>query len=79
MLSNSDDLAILNGVIGLADAFHLDIIAEGVETIAQGEALIRMGCQIGQGYVIAHPMPADNIVDWIESWEPDSTWKNVTG
>ena len=74
MLQDPDDLAILDGVISLASAFRREVVAEGVESIKQGEVLLRMGCNIAQGYVIARPMPAENIEKWIVEWKPDAKW-----
>ena len=65
MLFDTDDLAILEGIISLATAFRRDIIAEGVENIKQGQILLQLGCEVAQGYFIAYPMPAENIVKWI--------------
>jgi diguanylate cyclase (GGDEF)-like protein/PAS domain S-box-containing protein len=76
MLDDADDLAIIKGILGLANAFHRRVIAEGVETIAHGEILLAMGCELAQGYGIARPMPAAAIPDWIASWRPDSAWLN---
>jgi len=76
MLSDPDDLAILEGIIGLAAAFRRQIIAEGVETVVHGEMLLRLGCELAQGFGIAHPMPASDLPDWITSWRPDSSWNN---
>lgn len=67
MLSNKGDLAIVQGVIALAHAFGRVTIAEGVETEEHFQALAAMGCDIGQGYGIALPMPADAFVHWIQS------------
>jgi EAL domain-containing protein (putative c-di-GMP-specific phosphodiesterase class I) len=61
MLDDPDDLAILQGVIGLAAAFKREVIAEGVETVAHGTALLQLGCELAQGYGIARPMPADQL------------------
>jgi diguanylate cyclase (GGDEF)-like protein/PAS domain S-box-containing protein len=74
MLEDRDDLAIVEGVVGLAKAFQREVIAEGVETIAHGAALLQLGCQLAQGYGIARPMPADNIPEWSSSWEADDSW-----
>jgi diguanylate cyclase (GGDEF)-like protein/hemerythrin-like metal-binding protein/PAS domain S-box-containing protein len=70
MLVDPDDLAIVNGVIGLAAAFHRQVIAEGVETLAHGKRLLSMGCVLAQGYGIARPMPAEKIPDW----RPGKDW-----
>jgi diguanylate cyclase (GGDEF)-like protein/PAS domain S-box-containing protein len=74
MLEDTDDLAIIEGVIGLTKSFKRDVIAEGVETIAHGVALLELGCELAQGYGIARPMPADDIPEWISCWKADSSW-----
>ncbi|MGK2942053.1 MAG: EAL domain-containing protein [Immundisolibacter sp.] len=74
MLDNADDLAILDGVLGLAAAFGRQVIAEGVETAEQGELLLRLGCQFAQGYGIARPMPAGEFAVWVGNWHPHEAW-----
>ena len=74
MLNDTDDLAIVQGVIGLAKAFRRKVIAEGVETIAHGELLLPMGCDLAQGYGIARPMPAADLPGWVSGWRPDAAW-----
>lgn len=74
MLESTDDLSIISGVIGMANAFGMRVIAEGVETIEQGEMLLRLGCEHGQGYGIARPMPAQDIPDWIRQWRAVPSW-----
>ena len=69
MLDDTDDLAIVTGVISLSKAFQRDVIAEGLETIAHGEALLKLGCELAQGYGIARPMPADDIPEWASNWK----------
>lgn len=77
MLTDVEDMAIIEGVIGLAEAFHRSVIAEGVETAAHGRMLLHLGCFLGQGYGIARPMPADELPAWIAAWQPDPSWKSV--
>jgi EAL domain-containing protein (putative c-di-GMP-specific phosphodiesterase class I) len=74
MLDDADDLAILKGVIGLATAFNREVIAEGVETLAHGQALLALGCELAQGYGIARPMPGSDIPDWTGTWAEKSAW-----
>ncbi|MDS4029935.1 MAG: EAL domain-containing protein [Candidatus Contendobacter sp.] len=74
MLDDPDDLAILEGVIGLADAFQRAVIAEGVESEMHGEMLLRLGCELGQGYAIARPMSAARIPAWLARWRPPVSW-----
>ncbi|MBA6355872.1 MULTISPECIES: bifunctional diguanylate cyclase/phosphodiesterase [unclassified Colwellia] len=75
MLENADDSAIVEAVIGLAKAFRRDVIAEGVETIPHGLALLKLGCQLAQGYGIARPMPAIDIPKWVSNWKADDSWQ----
>lgn len=75
MLIDTDDLAIVEGVIALAKSFKRDVIAEGVETIEHGTALLQLGCELAQGYGIARPMPACDIPTWIHNWKPDANWQ----
>lgn len=70
MLNNANDLAILEGVLGMAKAFRRQVIAEGVETLAHGEMLLRIGCEWGQGYAIARPMPAQEFQQWTAARMP---------
>jgi diguanylate cyclase (GGDEF)-like protein/PAS domain S-box-containing protein len=74
MLEDPDDLAILEGVIGLAAALKRGVIAEGVETVAHGTALLHLGCELAQGYGIARPMPAEQLPTWAATWQPDAAW-----
>jgi diguanylate cyclase (GGDEF)-like protein len=76
MLEDTDDLAILEGVIGLAKALKREVIAEGVETPGHGAALLQLGCELAQGYGISRPMPADQMRAWAETWKPDPSWSN---
>jgi EAL domain-containing protein (putative c-di-GMP-specific phosphodiesterase class I) len=78
MLDDPDDLAILEGVIGLAAAFGRQVIAEGVETPAHGRALMSLGCDLAQGYGIARPMPAAELPHWMRTWTPDPTWSELS-
>jgi len=64
MLEDKGDMAIVQGIIALATAFDRQTVAEGIETEAHYRALLDMGCEIGQGYGIARPMPADELARW---------------
>lgn len=74
MIDDADDLAIVKGVIGLADVFHRHVIAEGVETKAHGDLLMAIGCDLAQGYGVARPMPAKEIPGWVAKWQACATW-----
>ena len=52
-------------MIGAARAFHLHVIAEGVEDAQTLQGLRNLGCDSAQGYLIARPMPADDVSQWL--------------
>jgi diguanylate cyclase (GGDEF)-like protein/PAS domain S-box-containing protein len=74
MLDDPEDLAIVEGVLGLARAFRRQAVAEGAETTAHCKLLLEVGCELAQGYGIARPMPADQMVGWKAHWHPDPGW-----
>jgi len=77
MFDDPENLTILEVVLGLASAFRLDVIAEGVETVEHGLVLLQLGCDLAQGYGIARPMPAEELPGWVAQWRPDSRWLHV--
>jgi EAL domain-containing protein (putative c-di-GMP-specific phosphodiesterase class I) len=77
ILEDAEDLAILDGVLGLASAFGRKVIAEGVETTEHGDMLLRVGCELAQGYGIARPMPAADLVPWVAAWRPEPHWQSL--
>jgi diguanylate cyclase (GGDEF)-like protein len=79
MLEDVDDLAIVESVIGLAKTFKREVIAEGVETIEHGVALLKLGCELAQGYGIARPMTAGDIPEWVSNWKADDSWQAYKG
>ncbi len=77
MIDDPEDLTIVEGMLGLATAFRRLAVAEGVETVEQGILLLRLGCQVAQGFCIARPMPPTDLPGWVASWTPHSQWSNV--
>jgi diguanylate cyclase (GGDEF)-like protein len=57
--SNPGDLAIVRAIIALADAFGLQLVAEGVETETAAMTLLRHGCYRAQGFLLSRPIPGD--------------------
>ncbi|MGR9115811.1 MAG: EAL domain-containing protein [Gammaproteobacteria bacterium] len=79
MLIDEDDRSIVQGVIALADTFNRITVAEGVETQEHYDALRALGCDIGQGYGIARPMPAHEIPSWCQNFNmPAANPLNLT-
>jgi EAL domain-containing protein (putative c-di-GMP-specific phosphodiesterase class I) len=58
-----DDTIILSGLIGLARALNLAVVAEGVETAAQAALLRELGCELGQGFYFSRPLPAEAVAE----------------
>jgi EAL domain-containing protein (putative c-di-GMP-specific phosphodiesterase class I) len=65
--TNGNDLAIVRAIIGLADAFDLELIAEGVETPSAAKALMHHGCCRAQGYLFSRPVDGDAMELLLES------------
>lgn len=74
MTNSADDLAIVEGVIGLAEVFQRQVIAEGVETQMLGDMLLSIGCDLAQGYGVARPMPAQEMPGWALKWKMEASW-----
>src|SRR5690606_18914110 len=53
------DRSLVRTIIAMARSMALDLVAEGVETIEQLEALRELGCDKAQGFLISRPVPAD--------------------
>jgi diguanylate cyclase (GGDEF)-like protein/PAS domain S-box-containing protein len=55
--ADADDSAITTAIVALALALKLEMIAEGVETVAQQSFLQNLGCRVMQGYLFSRPLP----------------------
>jgi EAL domain-containing protein (putative c-di-GMP-specific phosphodiesterase class I) len=77
MLTDAEDLGIVRSVIELADVFHRQVIAEGVETLEHGAALRRLGCRQVQGWGIAQAMPAAQLPTWCADWARRRVWTTL--
>jgi EAL domain-containing protein (putative c-di-GMP-specific phosphodiesterase class I) len=61
ILIDANDLAIAKMIVALGDSLGLSVIAEGVETIAQRDALADLGCKQYQGYLYGKPVPVEEL------------------
>jgi EAL domain-containing protein (putative c-di-GMP-specific phosphodiesterase class I) len=59
--TDPDDAAITLATIEMAHTLKLQVIAEGVETQAQLDFLLKNGCDIYQGYLFSRPIPPEDI------------------
>jgi diguanylate cyclase len=69
-LEDAGDQAIVRSAIALAQNFGLRVVAEGIERPETRDALASLGCNLGQGFVFAHPMPEVAMRDWWRAHGP---------
>ena len=67
LLNHPGDQAIVSSTIALAHNFHLQVVAEGIEDEATARWLAANGCDIGQGYHFAKPMPAKDFIAFAQA------------
>jgi EAL domain-containing protein (putative c-di-GMP-specific phosphodiesterase class I) len=60
--------AICSANLQMAHQLHMKVVGEGIENREDWDFLSRLGCDFGQGYFIARPMPAADVVKWIGAW-----------
>jgi diguanylate cyclase (GGDEF)-like protein/PAS domain S-box-containing protein len=70
MAIDAGDQAIAEAIIVMAHKLGIAVIAEGVETPQQRALLLASGCDFGQGYLFARPMPADALLALLTSGHP---------
>ncbi|WP_306207059.1 putative bifunctional diguanylate cyclase/phosphodiesterase [Actinoplanes sp. RD1] len=61
--TDPDAYAVAEAVVRLAHAYRLKVVAEGIETAAQAQCLLELGCTYGQGYHFARPMPGGALAE----------------
>ncbi len=74
METNSENGEIVRTVIALAKALRLKVVAEGIESIHQFHQLRILGCEYGQGYLFAKPLPVADIERLLEE---GTRWQNI--
>jgi diguanylate cyclase (GGDEF)-like protein len=78
-LSDPDaNTKVVEAIIALGKAMELEVIAEGVETDLQYAIVRRLGCDLVQGYFIARPMPAEQLLQWCGGYEDTESFKHGT-
>ena len=75
MIASADSQLIVKTMIDLAHGLGLTATAEGVETEEQLLLLRELGCDVAQGYLIATPLPPEELADWSTRWS--KRWKKI--
>ena len=70
-ITNQQDAGIVRTIISMAHNLNLKVVAEGIETDQQLNFLKSMGCNLAQGFYISHPLPAQQLVAWLEEKIPN--------
>ena len=65
------DRSIVRAILAMADSLGIDVVAEGIEQPAQRAALIALGCRLGQGYLFAPALSADDATKMLLDSKPE--------
>jgi EAL domain-containing protein (putative c-di-GMP-specific phosphodiesterase class I) len=65
LIHEPESEAIVRSIIELARNLRLETVAEGVEDRRVCDLLARLGCHYAQGFALARPMPADDMLRWL--------------
>ncbi|WP_371325415.1 EAL domain-containing protein [Dechloromonas sp. ZY10] len=79
LFEREGDAAIVQAVVGIADALGRRVVAEGVETLEHGMLLASLGCGVAQGYGIGRPMPAGEVMAWRQRFRVFPEWQEWAG
>ena len=70
MLTDPRRCVVVGSILNLARSLDVDVVAEGVETCAQHQLLLDLGCLFGQGYLYSRPQPLDQAQIWPVHLQP---------
>ena len=74
LVESVNDRTLVRTIIGLGESMGIDVVAEGVESVLQLRMLHELGCAKAQGYLIAHPAPAENMRSTINALDDLARW-----
>lgn len=69
--------AVIRSMIDLSRSMGINVVAEGIEELAQHQCLQDMGCHYGQGYFYAKPMPEMQLIEWFDARKIDPALKSA--
>jgi len=65
-VGSGENVALQSAIIALGASLDLDVVAEGIELPEQEQSLHDLGCEIGQGFLFARPMPSSELAVYLE-------------
>ncbi|MGW1140756.1 aminotransferase class I/II-fold pyridoxal phosphate-dependent enzyme [Streptomyces zhihengii] len=74
IVTDGQQVALVEGIVRIADVLGLQVIAEGIENSGQRDLLSAMGCRFGQGFLFAHPMTAAEAQRFLDEGH---TWQSA--
>jgi len=69
MFNDPSDMSMVKSIIHLAHSMDRQVIAEGAETQRHLRVLRELGCDMAQGYAISKAIPADSVLEWLQSYQ----------
>ncbi|MEE2031877.1 putative bifunctional diguanylate cyclase/phosphodiesterase [Rhodococcus chondri] len=75
---SQSDRVIVESIVGLASAFGLDVVAEGLESVAAARKLLGLGCYRAQGFLLSKPKPAAQLEDLLRRRQIELPWATAT-
>jgi EAL domain-containing protein (putative c-di-GMP-specific phosphodiesterase class I) len=67
MVTGQQPLALVSGIVSLAQSLGLTVVAEGIEDPGHRDVLVRLGCPLGQGYLFSSPLGPTEVLAWLRS------------
>ncbi|MFC7527250.1 putative bifunctional diguanylate cyclase/phosphodiesterase [Actinoplanes sp. GCM10030250] len=67
MVASQQALALVSGIVSLAQSLGLTVVAEGIEDPANRDLLVRMSCPLGQGFLFSSPLGPTEVLAWMRS------------
>ena len=61
---------LVRSILRIGQSLHMVTIAEGIETEEQSALITGMGCELGQGYLFARPLPVADVDAWLSKGSP---------
>jgi diguanylate cyclase (GGDEF)-like protein/PAS domain S-box-containing protein len=66
MVDSPQQLALVSGIVTLAQTLNLTVVAEGIESVRHRDMLAELGCPLGQGYLFSRPVSATEALTWMK-------------